>query len=150
MKKIFKRIPQAAYSIMSLAAVAAINYSIIHNTFVFICVIVLLAHELGHYFAAKINKGIPKLPIFLPLPFIAIALTKITELDPKGIQQTAFYGPFAGFLAAVTFLLFNLILNFTSSISLIMLAISEIVFNYIGSDGAKYRRARKMNTSCLL
>jgi hypothetical protein len=43
---------------MSLSALAAVNYSIIHSSFVFIAILVLFAHELGHYFMAKKKERI--------------------------------------------------------------------------------------------
>lgn len=138
-----KKIPDIAYTVMSLAATAAINYSIIHSPLVGVFLCVLLVHELGHYLTAKFHGAKAKLPIFLPLPFIAVALTKIPKLNNRQKKDTAFYGPFAGFMAALFFIVANLIFNFTSYIPLIGLATGEIVFNYFGSDGKKYREAKR-------
>lgn len=146
---LFKKIPNVVYTFVSLVAVAAINYSIVHNSFVFIALFVLLVHELGHYFTAKRHRGNPSLPIFIPIPFLAIALTKVSKLDTKGIKETAFYGPFAGAVATVLIILINTILNFISNYYLFGLLFGEIVFNFFGSDGSKYRKAKKKEKLCL-
>jgi energy-converting hydrogenase Eha subunit A len=139
----FRKVPQALYTLSSLAALAAVNYSIIHNPIVFIFILVLLVHELGHYFAAKQQKAKPSLPIFIPLPFIAIGITKIKNLNPKSKAKVSIAGPFAGALSAFLLLLLNLIYNYTSNFLLIFLLLSEIILNYIGSDGIKYRQYRR-------
>lgn len=128
---------------MSLAALAAVNYSIIHNTIVFVFIAVLLAHELGHYLTAKRFGAKVRTPIFLPIPFLAVAFTKVSKLKPEHTMKTAFYGPFTGFIATLFFILANLIFNFTSTPALVLLAISELFMNYIGTDGTKYRKAKR-------
>ena len=112
LKKIFKKVPRFFYASASLVAVAAINYTIIHNTFIFVALIVLLAHELGHYFVAKKNGGDPTFPIFLPIPFLLVAFTKVQEMSKEATAKTAFYGPFTGLIAALMLILFNIIFNF--------------------------------------
>lgn len=148
MKNILKKIPYGMYSFASIVAVAAINYTLIHNGIIFIFLLVLLAHELGHFFAAKKHNGNPKFPLFIPFPFFLIAMTKVSKMNPEGIQATAFYGPFAGFVTASLILLSNSIFKFVSSTPLIILAISEIIFNFFGSDGSKYRNAKRKEMSC--
>jgi hypothetical protein len=138
-----KKVPDVAYTIMSLAATAAVNYTIIHSPLVPVFIAVLLAHELGHYFAAKLHGAKPRTPIFLPIPFIMVAITKISKLTNRQKKDTAFYGPFTGFMTALFFIVANFIFNFTSYIPLIALATGEVVFNYFGSDGKKYREAKR-------
>jgi len=138
-----KDIPDYFYTIASLAALAAINYAVIHNTFVFIAIIVLLAHELGHYLTANIKNVEANLPIFVPLPFVAIGITKVGKHDHKQAASIAISGPIYGFITTLLILLFNLIFQFTSNIPLILLAITEIVFNYFGIDGKKYKKAKR-------
>lgn len=147
MNKIFKKIPKVTYTIISLAALAAVNYTIIHTNIVFIIVFILLAHELGHYFTAKKHKAKASLPIFIPLPFIAIGITKVKDISKEGSLQTALNGPVFGFIASLVLLFFNIIFKFTSNITLIIIALSEIVLNYFGSDGSKYRKIKK-DLSC--
>lgn len=145
MKKnnIFKKIPRFFYTAASLVATAAINYTIIHNGIVLIVTLVLLAHELGHYFAAKLHGAKVSLPFFIPFPFLVIAITRITGLDAEGIKQTAFYGPFTGLVTTLIILALNSILNIFSPIPLMLLAASEVIFNFFGSDGKKYRKANR-------
>jgi len=147
--KFFKKIPQSFYTIFSLAAVAAINYSIIHNSIIFVFLMVLLAHELGHYFVAKKHKGKPRLPIFIPLPFFVIGLTKISKLTSRAQKEVAFYGPFVGFLTTLLLILLNGIFNFMSYIPLLFLLFTETVLNYFGTDGSKYRKAKRSTYSCI-
>jgi hypothetical protein len=146
-KKFLKKIPRIGYSFASVVAVSAINYSIIHSPLVFVYVCVLLAHELGHYFAAKRHNANPKLPIFIPLPFILIAMVYVEHLTDDGIKDIALYGPVAGFVAALLFLVANAIYQFAATLPILILACSEIVLNYFGSDGKKYRDASR-SLSC--
>lgn len=138
--KFFKKIPQSFITAFSLAGVAAINYTILHNPLVLLILLVLLAHELGHYFAAKINNAKPYLPVFLPLPFLVIGITRVKNLTTKGKRDVALFGPLVGSLTALLLIILNGILKFTSTIPLVLLLFGEIVFNYFGSDGLRYRK----------
>jgi membrane-associated protease RseP (regulator of RpoE activity) len=128
-----------------LAAVAAINYTIFHSLTIFIVLFTIFVHELGHYFTAKINNVEVQTPIFLPIPFLLVGLTKIFETNNKKIdkkikQKILFYGPFTSVLFLLLLLVAAIILKFNTSI-ILMLLFGEIVFNYFGSDGKKYRTA---------
>ena len=138
-----KDIPDHFYTLASLISLAAVNYAIIHNSFVFIAIIVLLAHELGHYLTAKMKNVEANLPIFIPIPFIAVGITKVDKHSPDQAAAIAMAGPLYGFLTTILIILLNLIYQFTSNIPLIFLAITEIVFNYFGLDGKKYKTARR-------
>ena len=104
---------------------------------------VLLVHELAHYFMAKKLGAEVTLPIFVPLPFIAIAFTKIKGLSSKSKMKVALTGPITGFITALLLIILNSIFKIISPVALIVLAIGEILFNYIGNDGKKYRSAKK-------
>jgi len=147
-KNKFKNTPDYVYTIGSILAAAQINYVIVHSAFVYIVLLVMLTHELAHYFFGKFYKGKSKLPIFLPLPFFVIAVTKVTKLGRRGRKNTALAGPVVGTLTTGLIILFNYIFNFMSYIPLVALGISEIVANYFGSDGAKYRKAKKEIKLC--
>lgn len=127
----------------TLAAVAAINYTIVHNSLLFIALIILLAHELGHYVVAKMHGADPKLPIFLPLPFILIAATRVRHVGRKATRRIAFAGPFTGFCTALMMLIAALAFGLSTQIiiTLLTLCITEVVFNFVGSDGKRYRAA---------
>lgn len=146
--RFFKRIPRAVTTVGSLAAMAAINYSLIQSPFVFIALLVLLSHELGHYFMARKSGAQVKLPIFLPLPFIAIAITKAKGLSNRSKMKVALSGPIVGFITALLIIVANFIFNIVSPVPLVALATGEIVFNFIGNDGKKYRSAKKAVLSC--
>lgn len=148
MKNKLKKIPSLFWTLGSLGALAAINYSIIHNSFVFLAILVLLTHELAHYFTAKKYGAQPILPIFIPLPFIAIAFTKIKGLSNRSKMKVALSGPVVGFTTALLLILSNIIFNFTSYLPLITLAIGEVLFNIIGTDGSKYRSAKRNLIQC--
>lgn len=143
-----KKINRGFVSFFSIVATAAINYTIIHNSFVFIVLCVLIAHELGHFFSAKKYKGNPKFPIFVPLPFVAIAITKVSKMTDEGILATSFYGPFVGFVTSIILLLLNFLFNFIPTVPLMVLATTEVIFNYFGSDGSKYRKAKRRMLAC--
>jgi len=150
MIKFFKKIPRIAYTAASLSALAAINYVIIHDPFVFIAILILLCHELGHFFIAKKEKASPYLPIFLPIPFIGVAYTKIKNLSFLSRKKVSLYGPVVGSVSALLLFFLNFILSYTSSLLLFCLFVGEIIFNYFGSDGSKYRKAKKMeHTLCI-
>ena len=146
--KFFKRVPKVLVTVGSLAAMAAINYTLIQSPFVFIAIIVLLSHELAHYFMAKKSGAEVKLPIFLPLPFIAVAITKAKGLSNRSKMKVALSGPIVGFITALLLIVVNFIFNIVSPIPLVALAAGEIVFNFIGNDGKKYRSSKKAVLSC--
>lgn len=147
--KLFKKTPKLFYTIASLGALAAINYTLIPTPFVFLALGVLLVHELAHYFTAKRLGAEVSLPIFIPLPFIAIAFTKAKGLSSRSKMKVALSGPVTGFIAAVLFIIFNFIFQIVPSLSLVILAIGEILFNFIGTDGKKYRSAKKDIKLCI-
>lgn len=147
-KSFFKKIPQASYTIGSLAALAAINYSLIQNSMVFIFILVLLVHELGHYYAARKNKANVSLPYFLPLPFIAVGITKVKGLTLKGKKEVALFGPLVGSLTVFLLIILNSIFKYTSYFPLLILFFGEIVFNYFGSDGKQYRKVNRSLHLC--
>jgi len=147
-KLFFSKVPKLVWTVGSASAVAAINYSIIHNSFVFFAILVLFAHEISHYFIAKKEGAKVSLPFFIPLPFIAIGFTKISGLSNKSKMKVALSGPLVGFLTATLIFFLNIIFKFTSSFALAFLALGELVFNYIGTDGSKYRSAKRNVSLC--
>ena len=46
---------------------AGINYAIFNNPVIFVMIMALFVHELGHYFVARKRKANPDLPYFIPL-----------------------------------------------------------------------------------
>ena len=128
--------------VASASAVAAINYSLFNTYFVFMALTVLLAHELGHYIIAKINGANPDLPFFIPMPIFSIGVTRIKNMRslPNSVRRTILaYGPITGFMAALYLLVLSLIHYSIPTVPILTLCISELIFNYFGSDGKKYR-----------
>lgn len=144
MKK--RKVKRFFISIASASAVAAINYSLFHSGLVFIVLAVLVAHELGHYITAKINGVDADLPYFIPFPIISIGVTRINNIKhlPKNIAQKIIaYGPITGFITSFYLLLLSLIFPFFPSTPFILMCVSELLFNYFGSDGKKYRQIKQ-------
>lgn len=139
MKNKFSQFILLAGTVMGLAG---INYSILHTPFVFIVVLIMLAHEFGHYFAAKFADADPDLPYFIPLPMFTVGVTRIRrmKLIPYASRKRILLlGPITASLTAFIFLLLSMILFPNYIIPLSLLLFGEIVFNYFGSDGRKYR-----------
>lgn len=140
MKK--KRVKQLIVLVASLAATAAINYSLLNTPFVFIILFVLLSHELAHYIVSSMNNGDPDLPYFIPVPFMPIGVTRIRNirnLSANSKRLIYFYGPFVGFLVSLFLSILSFVYIPQYAIPLLFVAAAEIVFNYFGSDGKKYR-----------
>jgi len=148
-KLIFRKVPKITWTIFTASAVAAVNYSIIHSSFVFFAMLVLFTHEIAHYFMAKKLGSNPSFPLFIPLPLFAIAFTRVPGLSNESQIKVALSGPLVGFLTAFVLFLLNIIFNFTTTIGLAVLAIGELFFNFMGTDGAKYRTAKRNIALCI-
>lgn len=144
-----KKTPDGFYTLATILAAAQINYAIVHSSFVYIVLLIMLAHELAHYFIGKHYKGKAKLPFFIPLPFFIIGITRISKLSPFAKKNTALAGPIVGLLSAILIILYNYINTFMSFVPLFVLAISEIITNFFGTDGAKYKQAKKEMKACI-
>lgn len=132
--------------IVTAAAFAAVNYTIIHSPIVFIITAVLLAHELGHYFAAIFHGAQADIPYIIPLPFIGLGITRIKNFKKLSAQvrkSIILSGPTAGVMTAILLLLLSFITPFIAPLLILCIAISEVLFNYLGSDGKKYRQAKR-------
>lgn len=124
------------------AGAAALNYSLIQSPFVFVLIFVLLVHEIGHYVVAKLHGGDPDLPYFIPLPFFPIGVTRIKNMrriSANSKRQILLYGPLTGFIVSLILFLLSTIYFSEYSIPLMILTLGEIIFNFFGSDGKKYR-----------
>jgi len=145
-----KKTPRLFVTIATLLAAAGINYQIIHSPIVLVATAVLFVHEFGHYIMAKYKKAKVKLPIFIPLPFFIIGITQVSDLLEKDIPSVAIAGPIFGVIAALLFTLLNTVFRFTSFFSLAIIAATEVIFNYFGSDGIKYRKYSRRKQQCIL
>lgn len=76
---------------------------------------ILLAHEMGHYLAARIHKVAVTLPYFLPLPFSplgtlgAFILLKSPPTNRRVLLDIGIAGPLAGLVVAVPVLIYGLL-----------------------------------------
>jgi hypothetical protein len=75
---------------------------------------ILLAHEFGHYFAARFHKMHVTLPYFIPFPFGALGTMgaviqlKSPPKNKRTLLDVGVAGPFAGFLMAIPILIYGL------------------------------------------
>ncbi len=133
-------------SFCSLLALAAINYTVIHSPYVFLMTFVLFIHELGHYFVAKKHKAFVKYPIFLPIPFIGIGITKVKNIPLDKKATVAMAGVLFSLSFILALIVHNIIFNLFSFYFLFTILFTETFFNYIGVDGSKYRSAKYETT----
>jgi hypothetical protein len=137
-----KKVIQSLLMIGSLLGAAAINYTIISNPIVFVMIAALFIHELGHFYVARKRKANPDLPYFIPLfPFL-IGITRIKNLDPKDAPAVILAGPAFAILFTIFMIIFNLYYKLFSFVSLFFILGFEIIINYFGSDGQKYRKIK--------
>ncbi|HPR62730.1 MAG TPA: site-2 protease family protein [Thermoanaerobaculia bacterium] len=85
---------------------------------------ILLAHEMGHYFACRIHRVDATLPYFIPVPFgigTLGAFIKIKEPIPSKRQlfDIGAGGPLAGFVATLPFLVIGIALSTPTPIAAI-------------------------------
>lgn len=88
-------------------------------SFAFSLLAILLAHEFGHYLAARYHKTEVTLPYFLPFPFPlslfgtlgAFIRLKEAPRNKRILHDIGIAGPLAGFIVTVPILLFGLSLS---------------------------------------
>ena len=139
-----KKRSKKQYLIMigTVLASAAINYTIVHSPVVFIMIAALLVHEFGHFTVAKLKGADPDLPFLIPLFPLIIGLTRIKDVDPADARPILFAGPAFGALFILLMILFNTLYGIVSFIPLFFMLAFEIIMNYFGSDGRKFRQLK--------
>jgi membrane-associated protease RseP (regulator of RpoE activity) len=71
----------------------------------------LLAHEFGHYFAARAHGVVATLPYFLPMPLVpfgtlgAVIRTRSPIMTRRALFDIGVAGPIAGFVVALAYLI---------------------------------------------
>jgi hypothetical protein len=73
---------------------------------------------------------------------LIIGLTRIKNVDDKDIRPILFAGPAFGALFILLMILFNTLYGIVPFIPLFFMLAFEIIMNYFGSDGRKFRRAK--------
>ena len=103
---------------LSWAGIEEINaFSLqIGLTYAILIMVFLLAHELGHYFAARYHKVDVTLPYFIPFPFFspfgtmgAFIKTKTPIVSRKVLFDIGASGPLVGFVFCFLFLIIGLL-----------------------------------------
>ena len=107
-------------------------------------ILIVAAHELGHFFAAKSVGADPQPPIFYPLILAVLGVTKIKDLPNKYRGIVAAAGPSAGIAVAGSILILGFMLG---SISLFILGllggIWQGVWGIQGTDGKVFSQWRQ-------
>jgi len=130
---------EALISLATIVAVAAVNYTIIHNPIVFVMTFILFLHELGHYLAAERHGIKSVLPFFIPLPFFPLGITLTDPSFGKARKDISISGALSAALSLILLIVFNFKYKIFSMFVLFSALLGEIVFNYIGIDGQRYR-----------
>jgi len=104
--------------------------------FSFTILMILLAHELGHYYACRRHNVDATLPYFLPAPTLsgtAGAVIKLRSRVPNraALMDIGISGPFWGFLVAIPFTLLGLLLSVASERGNVFLSGAPPVFGLI-------------------
>jgi len=134
-----KKTTEVLILLSSLVAVAALNYTLIHNPFVFVMTFILLIHELGHYLAAKRYGVEQSLPFFIPIPFFSVGVTLTKDTSEESRKAISIAGAFTASLSLLMLVFFNFYYKIFSMFLLLSALFGEIFFNYIGIDGQRYR-----------
>lgn len=127
-------------------AAAQLNYIILGNYYIVPLILAIIVHEFAHYIFAKSKSANVSYPIFIPLPFIVIGLTSVYGLDDSYKSQVAIVGMIFASLFYALLILFTFLNPIFNPITLFAFLSLEILFNILGSDGAKYRKYKKAST----
>jgi len=137
---------QNFWSAVSVVVGSSLVVYLLPIEFAVISLIVLFFHELAHYLSALAVGAKPIFPIFIPLGFMIIGLTRIKKINPKFIPGIALSGPIVGAMLSSMALVLGIVLN--SSLVVLGAGISlvcEVFSGTIGSDGSIARKWAKIN-----
>lgn len=144
MKQITWSVTQIGWFMGTIAASAAIMMVFYPYWLMVMLLAVLIAHELGHFGAAKLLDAKTALPMFIPLGPLAIGATWIPTKDTKKIRAIAMAGPLAGTLVSVAmFIAFMLVGSPIGAWFAGGMAFRELFGATFGSDGRKFRKAKE-------
>ncbi len=112
---------------------------------------ILVAHESGHYIAARLHRVPASLPYFIPLPILspfgtmgAVILMPERIRSRKALFDIGAAGPLAGMLFAIPIMIYGLSLSHLGPMdngphiqegqSLLYMGLKALVFGHIGPD----------------
>lgn len=141
---------EAAVTVATACATAAVLYYLLPFWLGLMILTVLVLHEFGHYFAAYGQRKLPDLPIFIPLIFTVIGMTRVhgMPMDEAG-QIILLWGPLVGLIVAAAFLIAAILTTGLGSamfIAAVWMIVFQIYSATLGSDGRKFWRIRRART----
>lgn len=134
-----KKLKQLLLAVGTAGAAAMIAYTFVPAPIILGTLLILVAHELGHYFSAHSSGAYPDLPIFLSLGLIVVGLTQVHELNPVHRPSVAIAGPFAGMYVGLSLCIVSLLVASPSLLYIGILGTSvEFSSLFFGSDNKKF------------
>ncbi len=144
MKKITWSVTQIGWFMGTIAASAAVMLVFYPYWLMVMLLAVLIAHELGHFGAAKLLNTKAALPMFIPLGPLAVGATWIPTKDSAKIRAIAMAGPLAGTLVSVAMLVAFLLAGIPLGAWFAGgMAFREVFAATLGSDGRKFKKAKE-------
>ncbi len=140
-RKVKRAAWQATYCIGSAAATAAVLYAMLPLWLGMLIMIIVAAHEFGHYFAAATTGQMPLLPFFIPLIYGVLGGTTVKGKDPTHLQSVALAGPVVGSIIAIIMMLAAITMRFTPMAWASMwMLLFQVWSGTFGADGRRFRR----------
>ncbi|MEY3697077.1 MAG: hypothetical protein RJA41_727 [Actinomycetota bacterium] len=143
MKNLTWSITQIGWFMGTIAASAAVMLVFYPFWLIVMLMAVLIAHELGHFGAAKLLGAKAAMPMFIPLGPLALGATWIPTKENFQIRAISMAGPMAGLLVSVALSIAFVLVG--SNIGLMFaggMALRELFAATFGSDGRKFRKAK--------
>jgi len=111
-------------------------------------IIVVAAHEAGHYYSAWLYEGDPSVPLIIPIALGVVGITRVKNLptmSPRHRRYVIAAGPIAGTIAALSLLPYAILLgNTVLVLTTFGLVMMEIHSGTLGSDGKRWRKETKL------
>jgi len=111
-------------------------------------IIVVAAHEAGHYYSAWLYGGDPNIPLVVPIAVGVIGMTRVKNFPTMSSRHRRYVitaGPIAGTIAALSLLPYAILLgNTVLVLTTFGLVIMEVHGGTFGSDGKKWRRENNL------
>jgi len=142
-KKIKRAAWQSAYCLGTAAATAAVLYAMLPLWLGAVIMIIVAAHEFGHYFAAAKTGQMPLLPFFIPLIYGVLGGTTVKGKDPNHLQSVALAGPMVGSIVSIILMMISIAMRFTPMAwASFWMLLFQVWSGTFGADGRRYRRHR--------